>query len=145
MLSRRTCAILICSCSWCMHRPSSFWDVLTMWDWEHVFSKILQPKLPSKHAQKSRKRTQQLSNPRKSDFWSLKVIWVLQTMHFAQCLKENVQLLSCPFCPPEFTNSAAGLATQDWSAIVDSEFPYGAITMTTTCFSKDPRIAILWL
>ena len=67
VLSRRTCIIwYVCVHSACMDHH--FWHILTMWDWEHVFSKILWPKLPAKRPQKSRKRAQKLSNARKSRF-----------------------------------------------------------------------------
>ena len=101
--SRRSRRIwYVCVHSACMDHQ--FWHILTMWDWEHVFSKILWPKLPAKRpqksrkrAQKSRKRAQKLSNARKNcqtranpDFWSFRVIWVvLQRTHFWPCLKDN--------------------------------------------------------
>ena len=100
------------------------------------------PQNARKNPANARKNCQTRANP---DFWYFRVIWVvLQTMHFWPEGKW-VQSLSRPFCLFEFTNEAAGLATQDWTAIMDSWFPFGAITMTTTCFSKDRLVFILWL
>ena len=87
MLSRRTCIIwYVYVHSACMDHQ--FWHILTMWDWEHGFSKILWPKLPAKRPQThARKNCQTRANP---DFWSFRVIWVvLQRTHFWPCLKDN--------------------------------------------------------
>ena len=97
-----------------------FWHILTMWDWEHMFSKILRPKLPAKTPAKiSQTRTKTVKHDAFFDH----------------------------VCENEFNRSHAhsvclnlpikqhGLQPRTEPLLWDWWFPYGAITMTTTCFS----------
>ena len=114
-----------------------FWHILTMWDWEHMCSKILRPQITRKTPAKI---PQTRANP---DFWYFRVIWVvLQTMHFWPCLKEN-----------EFNRSHAHSVCLNLPMKQQGLQPrtepllwiHGFLLGQSRCFSKDRLVFILWL